>query len=194
MIILGIDPSLTGTGLAIVDTEDQLVIDTYTIVTKGKAGASLTERHERIAHIAERVIGDIALGVVSSGDWCRDRADLVVIESPSLGQARQGGTLDRHGLWWLTIHRLHTLRIPVATVTPAARAKYATGKGNAGKDEVLLAVARRYPHVAVSNNNEADALVLAAMGARWVGQPLDDMPKAHTDALAKVEWPSERAA
>lgn len=184
MIVVGIDPSLTGTGLARVDTEDQLVVQTDTIVTKGTTRDTVAERGLRIATIAERRIGDYVLGLPDS-----ERCDLAVIEAPSLGQTRQGGQLDRHGLWWLTVRRLHILGIPVAVVTPAARAKYATGKGNASKDAVLLAVARRYPHVDVTNNNEADALVLAAMGARWLGQPIDELPKVHLEAMVKVEWP-----
>lgn len=190
MIILGIDPSLTGTGLARIDTDDRLYADTVTITSKGSKGAGLPERHRRLASLAHRDIADCALGIHYADGRT---ADLVVIEAPSLGQARQGGTLDRHGLWWLLIDRLYTLRIAVATVTPAARAKYATGKGNAGKDTVLLEVARRFPHVDVQNNNEADALILAAMGARWAGTPIDEMPKTHTDALAKVEWPARLA-
>ena len=81
--------------------------------------------------------------------------------------------------------------VPVLPVPPSCRAKYATGKGNAGKDEVLLAVARRYPHAPVGGNDEADALVLAAMGARLLGEPVEDsLPKAHLDALAKLALPT----
>lgn len=192
MIVVGVDPSLTGTGIAVVDTDDVLVIATHTITSAGRKDATLTERRERIAYIAERQIGDYALGL---GDRRGEtgRADLVVIEAPSLGQARQGGQFDRHGLWWLAVHRLHTLGIPVAAVAPNARAKYATGKGNASKEQVLLAVARRYPHVAVANNNEADALALAAMGARHLSQPIDDLPQTHLEALVKVQWPPVQA-
>ena len=76
-------------------------------------------------------------------------------------------------------------------VVPASsRAKYATGRGNAGKDEVLLAVSRRYPHAPIVNNDQADAVALAAMGARLLGEPIEDsLPKTHLDALAKLAAP-----
>ncbi|NUS59160.1 MAG: hypothetical protein HOV66_30530, partial [Streptomycetaceae bacterium] len=77
----------------------------------------------------------------------------------------------------------------VVEVTTGGVKKYATGKGNAGKDEVLAAVVRRYPDVEVSNNNEADALVLRAMGCDHLGQPLAVVPQTHRAALDKVAWP-----
>lgn len=81
------------------------------------------------------------------------------------------------------------LEHPIVIITPSQRAKYATGKGNASKDAVLLAVARRYPTVEVTDNNEADALVLAAMIARLAGRPIEtSLPQTHLDALAKVRW------
>ena len=76
-------------------------------------------------------------------------------------------------------------------MTPTARAKYGTGKGNAAKDAVLAAVIRRYPAVDVTGNDEADALILAAMGARHLGIPLElsPVPGPCLDALLKVRWP-----
>ena len=68
---------------------------------------------------------------------------------------------------------------PVAEVAPALLKKYATGKGNAAKDEVLASVVRRYPQVDISGNDISDALVLAAMGARQLRTPIEtSMPVA----------------
>ena len=39
--------------------------------------------------------------------------------------------------------------------------------------------------------NQADAVALAAMGARLLGEPIEDaLPKAHLDALAKLALPT----
>lgn len=122
-------------------------------------------------------------------DYCTE-ADLVVVEQPAFSRST-GSMHDRSGLWWLAVAKLRSLDRPVVEVTPTARAKYATGKGNAGKDAVLAAVVRRYPDVEVTGNDEADALVLAAMGARWAGHPIDDPPKTHLAALEAVRWPEE---
>lgn len=186
MRVLGIGLSLTATGIAIVTADtghpweirDRTPkIEVRTIASTGRSDATLPQRRTRLQNIGDAVIA------------AAHGADIAVIESPSLGQARQGGQLDRHGLWWLVADRLIGCGIPVATVTPAGRAKYATGKGNAGKTDVLLAVDRRYPAAEITDDNQADALVLAAMGCRHMGHPIDDMPKAHVDAMDAVVWP-----
>lgn len=173
--ILGVDPSLTGTGLALLDTDDHLVIPTETVTSTGKATASTDERLERILTIVETVIYKTVA----------HKTQLAVIEAPAFSR-NNAGTWDRAGLWWLLVSRLAEARIETVTIPPTTRAKYATGRGNAGKDEVLLAVAKRYPHVDVRDNNQADSLVLAAIGAHLVGHPIDELPKSHLDALAKV--------
>lgn len=176
MIVVGVDPSLTSTGIATIDTEDRLVVPTSTIKSVGRKGDDWPTRRDRLT------------GIVRDVETHTRGADLVVVESPSLGQARQGGTLDRAGLFWLLLDRLYGHGMRVALVTPAGRAKYATGKGNAGKDSVLLAVARRYAHVDVEDNNQADSLVLALMGARALGVPVDEVPLSHRAAMGGVDW------
>jgi crossover junction endodeoxyribonuclease RuvC len=117
-------------------------------------------------------------------------ADLVVVEGPSYASTSPH-THDRAGLWWLVVGRLLNCGHRVAIAPPSSRAKYGTGKGNAGKDLVLASVVRRYPDVEVTGNDEADALLLAAMGARRLGAPIDDLPKTHLAALSGVAWPEE---
>lgn len=186
MRVLGIDPSLTATGIALVtlDSSNRLEIrdrtpriETRTLHSTGRSDATLAQRRARL--------GDITDGIIIAAHG----ADLVVIESPSLGQGRQGGQLDRHGLWWIAVERLLDSGHSLALVSPAGRAKYATGKGNASKTDVLLAADRRYPAAEIADDNQADALVLAAMGCRHLDWPIDDMPKTHVDAMAAVVWP-----
>ncbi|MDN5726076.1 MAG: hypothetical protein L0G99_09135, partial [Propionibacteriales bacterium] len=95
------------------------------------------------------------------------------------------------GLWWMIVSQLAVLGVPVVEVAPTSLKKYATGKGNAGKDEVILRSARRYGNAyPCSNNDEADAFILAAMGMRHLGHPIEDgLPQVQVDALAKVRWP-----
>lgn len=166
--VVGVDLSLQATGISD-GTRVQLV------KSKGTKTATLDQRRARLESICDQVV------IACAG------ADLVVIEGPSFGQARQGGQHDRAGLWWLVVSALGER---VVEVPPATLKTYATGKGNAGKDEVLAAVVRRYPAVDVGDNNTADALVLAAMGLRHHGWPIDDMPLTHLRAMAKVAWPS----
>jgi len=118
-------------------------------------------------------------------------ADLVVVEGPAFrGAGNETGHHQRAGLWWLVLEAIDARSIPWAQVPPACLKRYATGKGNASKDEVLAAVIRRFPAVEVAGNDEADALVLAAMGADHLGCPMVEMPAAHRTGLAKVAWPA----
>lgn len=178
-VVVGLDLSLTSTGYAVIDADNTPHVRTGTIVSKGAKDATLRQRSDRSRSLLRKVL-DVAL-----------RADLVVIEGPSFGQSRQSGTHDRAGLWWLVVDELlHSgLSAEVVEVPPATLKTYATGKGNASKDQVLAAVVRRYIQVDVAGNDDADALVLAAMGARFLGQPIDDMPQTHLRAMEKVAWP-----
>jgi Holliday junction resolvasome RuvABC endonuclease subunit len=117
--------------------------------------------------------------------------DLVAIEGPSYGnqgQGRQAGHHERAGLWWIIRCALATRDIPVAVVPPATLKRYATGRGTADKASMVLAAARHFSWYE-GTEDEADALMLAAMAADHLGEPIAAMPAANRAALDKVEWP-----
>jgi crossover junction endodeoxyribonuclease RuvC len=186
MIVTGLDLSLTSTGVATINTiTGGVVVDRVTSTapdngrdTKGKKlPPRLVDRTARLHSLRMRIV-----------DLARN-ADLVVVEGPSYGSTT-GSQHDRSGLWWLVVHRLHVLDPKVAEVPPANRMKYATGKARTDKDVVLAAVVRRYAEVEVTSNDEADALILAAMGARWLGSPIEaSLPASHLQAMSGVRWP-----
>lgn len=168
-VVVGLDLSLTATGIASTKGWSETLKPTG------------MRAHQRLAWLHAALRMHIPATV-----------DLVVVEGPAYSrQAGQSGHHERAGLWWLITHRLLWGRdVPFAVAPPTSRARYATGRGNAGKDEVLLACDRRFGHlIAADDNNAADAVVLAAMGADWLGHPLVDMPAANRKALDGVEWP-----
>jgi crossover junction endodeoxyribonuclease RuvC len=167
--VLGLDLSLTSTGMAVIGDGD---VKLHRIQSAKLAG------HERI---------DRLRGCVRT--WAQDKT-LVVIEGPSFGSPNKQHELG--GLWWIITRMLWRAGQPYAVVAPAQLKRYAAGKGNAGKDEVLAAVVRRYPMADVDGNDVADALVLAAMGADHLGCPLATVPQAHRAVLAGVKWPQTR--
>ncbi|MGX1809732.1 hypothetical protein ACWIGI_28760 [Nocardia sp. NPDC055321] len=99
--------------------------------------------------------------------------------------------MDRHGLWWLIYDTLAEQGHWVIAVPPPNRAKYATGRGNAGKDAVLAAAVRRYPAIdIIINNNIADAVILMAIGCRLLGEPIDEpLPATNLAALERLWLP-----
>lgn len=167
-IVRGLDLSLTGAGVAGAGWAQ-------TLGSKGKRTDTYAMRRARLHRLAGRIVEAVG------------PCDLAVVEGPSYG-SRGAGTWDRAGLWWLVVDALAAREVPVAVVTPSARAKYATGDGRAGKQAVLDAAAVRYG-VALRDDNQADAMVLCAMGHDWLDEPLATVPDRHRAALARVEWP-----
>ena len=171
--VLGIDLSLTSTGLARVHCQESGVsVSTMRLKPAVKG-------HDRLDLIVDTVTA-----------WALP-VDYVALEGPSYG-SQSSSYHQLAGLWWLVRHELWTMRVPTAVMAPQARAKYATGRGNSGKDEVLAAVIRRYAiplEVDVPGNDVADALVLAAMAARHLGRAVEEkVPEVNAEALAKVQW------
>lgn len=177
--VMGLDLSLTATGVArAYNGRIQLA---GTIKTAGHKGDDLAQREARLTKIRHLVMADVL-----SFD-----PELVVIEAPSYGSVH-GAQHDRSGLWWLIVQGVFRAGYPVATVSPNGRAKYGTGRGNAPKDEVLAAVLRRYASydLVIPDNNAADAVLLAAMGSRYLGHLIEDnLPVKNLDAMAGAYWP-----
>ena len=180
MIVVGLDLSLTMTGIACNHDADPMGW-LWRVRSKGTKADTLDERAQRLGNLAHRIIGDVTQRLDAV-------PDLVVVEAPAFAQV-SGSHHDRSGLWWLVVEPLCALVCPVVEVPPTTLKKYATGKGNASKDEVLAAIIRRYPMCNPLDNNEADALALMAMGLDHLGEPLADVPAVNRQALDAVHWP-----
>lgn len=171
--VCGLDISLTGTGIATLG-------GTARVPTKGRRRDTLLERHTRMRHITDRVLEEV--GVV----------DLACVEGPVSYTTPGGSTWDRGGLWWRIVGALLEREIPVAVIPPTSRAKYATGNGGSRKTAVLEAARHRYGAI-LESDDEADALILRAMGLDWLEQPLTEVPAGHRAALAGCQWPDREA-
>ncbi|TXS13394.1 hypothetical protein EAO71_35740 [Streptomyces sp. ms191] len=164
-LVIGLDLSLTSTGIAGVDWADAI--------------KPRQKGHMRLSWIRCEIADRIRL------------ADLVVVEGPSYKHGHEAGAHERAGLWWLVTHDLWRRDLPYAVCPPAQRAMYATGKGNAGKGEVRDGV-RTWFGVecdGAARYDMADAVSMAALGAHWLGYPVADLPDTHTRALNGVQWP-----
>lgn len=171
MRVIGIDPSLTATGVA--DADGGL----HTIASKPDDG-TVADRARRIAtitaHLRPHRLTD---------------AHLVVIEGPAFSRQGQAGVHLRAGLWWRIVGLLHSAGVPVAEVSPSALKKYATGKGNADKSDMRMALYKR-AGLDVSSDDEVDAWWLRQMGLAHLGDPdAVPLPQTHLSALDKVVWP-----
>ncbi|MGI6878795.1 crossover junction endodeoxyribonuclease RuvC [Microbacterium sp. gxy059] len=171
-IYVGLDLSLSSTGIA-------TITSAFTTVARVKtkpAGSSSRDKANRL----DRIIGLIRAEIPRTDDT------VVAVEGPAFASNDRGAHM-RGGLWWMVRSMLEDDALDVLVIPPSNVKKYATGRGNAGKDEVLAATIRRYPDVDITGNDEADAYVLAAMAARYTGHPIEaSLPEAHLAAMKGV--------
>ena len=183
--VVGLDLSLTKTGIADEDGTRTLSPGV------GRVGP------ERLDWFRDRIVKEIH-GADTSGPRCFDcflptiygrHPGLVVLEGYSLGTARQQSHAHALGeLGGIVRWTLWDLGIPYVDVSPATLKKYATGKGNAGKDAVLIAAVKRL--APVGDNNQADAWWLRAIGMDALGVPVVEMPKVNREALKGLVLPA----
>lgn len=165
-VVYGVDLSLSATGIAGPAGET-------TIAPAGLVGA------ERLDFIRREVARYVSI------------SDLVVVEGYAYGRANQAhqlgelGGLIRWELWRTNVEHL--------IVPPTKLKTYATGAGNAGKDQVLASAIRRLGYGG-HDHNEADALWLRALGMDLLGHPLVELPQNHRRALDGLETPDAVAS
>lgn len=171
--VLGLDLSITATGYA----------DGYgygTIATKA------TDGDRRLNAIAAMIEDLLTTDTDSPGGPRIDRIGLVVIEGPVLRSQAAIGLAMLHGV---IRSRLMDWGIPYALVPPATLKKYATGRGNATKTDMALALYKRVQRE-LADDNQVDAFWLRAMGMDHLGAPPVILPAANRAAMDKVRWPS----
>lgn len=167
MRITGLDFSLTRSGLAVVEPGGVLV--SATIEPPAKLGTG----HRRLRYLYTG-IREFTYG-----------SDVLVMEGAAYG--RNNSQHKMGGGWWVISHVLWLDNPDMVRVTipPPNIKKYMTGNSQAGKDEMLIAVMKRIENCPVANNDEADALALAAMGADKLGWPLAVVPKEQRAQLSQ---------
>jgi len=127
--------------------------------------------------------------------WIRDQVlrlaglcDLVVLEGFSYG-SKGKAVFDIAGMGWVVRAALFEAGVTMVEVAPASLKKYATGRGNAKKAEVLVEAVRRLGYEG-HDDNVADALWLLHMALSHYGLPgAVQVPQNHKVALAGVRWP-----
>lgn len=168
MRLTSLDLSLTASGVA--RWAPGADVQTTTVSPPGLRGV------ERLQWILRKVMGLVC------------NSDLVIVEGYAYARANQAHQIGELG--GVIRLALYTRRIPYVEVAPSALKKVATGKGNAGKELVLVEAVKRLGYDG-ADNNVADALWLLEMARIHYGLPgAADLPKVHLVGLAKVSWPS----
>jgi Holliday junction resolvasome RuvABC endonuclease subunit len=181
--VVGIDLSLTSTGVAACDP-DTGAMYAVAVRSTGHANDPLTVKAARASAMAADIVAAV--------DACHPF--LVVIESAYFNTGATDNSAHRRaGLWWMVVCELSG-RYPVAEVTPAGLKKFVTGSGSASKEAREMAVASRFGADVLgervgSADDRADAAGLAAMGGYAAGYDTFDRTAARNAAVQAVQWP-----
>jgi Holliday junction resolvasome RuvABC endonuclease subunit len=152
MIVLGLDLSLTGTGMCVVESnagDGKGLLATINTTAK-------TRTEDRLISI-RRTIAQASNG-----------ADAAIIEGLSYGSVG-GAQAERSALHWMVRVDLYQLGVPYVIVTPMSLKKFVCGTAKAEKSMMIREVFRRW-NVEAKNDNEADAAALAHLGLVYYGQ------------------------
>jgi crossover junction endodeoxyribonuclease RuvC len=160
--VLGLDLSLTSTGVAHCDGS----ADTWQVKLLGA---------DRLISLRDRLVSLLDA-----------RVDLAVIEGYAFGRPNQASHIGELGGVVRVTLREHN--VPFVAVPPSSVKRYATGQGNASKEQMLVAAVKRLGYEGASND-EADALWLRAMALDHYGEPVTTVPVEHRAGLSKIEWP-----
>ncbi|MGD9989397.1 hypothetical protein [Pseudonocardia sp.] len=189
--VLGLDPSLTGFGVARY-TETQR-IDTWV------KGTDSLPKDAPILASSARIEVLYRWLFRSEANLVNANTVLAIVEEPlkaTHGGAGLGKPIERHWLFGRIIDGFRLRDIPVAVINPTWVKMYIAGHGRADKGTVKRAVAASWPGQGLGRigDNEADAVTLAAMGADWLGWDgpwLDG--RRGVDWLKKANWPERES-
>lgn len=165
MIIAGIDPSLTSSGVSING-------ETRVISSRERGVRRLAEIRDKFSEL-----------------FIYSRTTHAVIEGYSFASRNsQAHSIGEMGGVIRVL--MFDFCIPFVEIPPTSRAKFATGRGNASKGEVISAISAKTGLVfaGASGNDECDAWVLEQMALAHLGISEYSWTKDQMSALDKIDW------
>ena len=159
--IVGLDLSLNSAGLAKIRADGSGLWESMAITVGACPKEPMWDRYDLVAKAVMQEVG--VHDVVFIEDYAFGRRDTLTL------LAELGGIV-RYMLWKKTGH--WPFSIPISSLK-----KFATGSGSAKKEDIKLALYKKH-RLEFKTNDEADALVLAQVGALMLGFgcPVPDRP------------------
>jgi crossover junction endodeoxyribonuclease RuvC len=177
--IVALDLSLTATGIATTHDSHGMPRLACRTVTPRRYPTPTAIDHRRLNE---------TFAAVSTAVKCRPQ--LVVIEWLPAFTGHGDATLRLAELHGALKHWMWSRDLRYVDVLPQHLKQYATGKGNASKQQVREAVTARYGRLLhIGTEDEADAVALLASALDAYGQPLAEVPAFNRRALASTTWP-----
>jgi len=164
--VMGIDPSLTSTGIAVI-SGGSLYVQNITTKAKGMG---------RLAFLRDTIMDRVEI----------TKPDIIMLEGYSFA-SRGRGTFSLGELGGVLRLALYEADQPVHVLSPNSLKLFVTGKGNANKTAVSLALMKRWK-VELDQEDQADATGLALAAAYHLMPALEPtVPEAQLKALEKSE-------
>jgi Holliday junction resolvasome RuvABC endonuclease subunit len=165
MNIMGLDLSLTSTGISVNGI-------TSVIATTFKGA-------QRLSTISAAVIDLVNTHHI----------DIVIIEGYSFA-SRNSQAHSIGELGGAVRMRLWENKTPFIDVPPTCRAKFATGRGNAAKTEVMSSISAKTGRVFSGKGADdmCDAWILEEICRTKLGNPSHEWSAAQLSALDKIDW------
>ena len=165
MNLMGLDLSLTSTGYC---------INGESFIIKPK-----TKGAERLSSISNLILRAAV----------EKNVDLVLIEGYAFG-ARNSQSHSIGELGGAVRMKLWESGIPFIDIPPTCRAKFATGKGNASKNEVISSISAKTGIVWAGSGADdmCDAWILEQMAIAKLGISRYDWTQLQLSALDSIEW------
>jgi crossover junction endodeoxyribonuclease RuvC len=152
--ILGLDISLTATGVVIIEDDTLIFSDTIKTKPGGKKPSDEVKRLQKILDSINKIIDEHS-------------PELVVIEGLAFMAKNTTALVQLAGLNYMIRCELVDRKLKFLIVAPTTLKRFITGKGNAQKDHMMLEVYKQYGH-ALTDNNVCDAFALSRVGLAMV--------------------------
>lgn len=180
--VVGLDPSLSSFGVAII-TRDGLSTARIQTAPRSFEGQNKTKLDSRITRL-EYIVRNVLDYVVPA------RPKLIAIEGYSYAAKNSRSIISLAELGGALRRELVAI-YPVVEISPAVLKKFATGRGNADKAAVRVAIFKRWKFEA-PDDDQADAFVLAKIAQAAIDRPTaGKLAGFQKTIIAELELPQE---
>lgn len=170
---IGIDLSLTGTGIVVL--QDGKILEHALIKSKPVGDLPINEL-KRI----QKIVNDIEVIVI------KYPLDIAVIENLAFGVRNATALTQLAGLNYFTRAMLSSKDIKFVLVAPTSLKKFVTSNGAAKKDMMMMETYKRWG-VTMMNDNEADAYGLSQVGLALLGGNSKNTTKIQEEVINLIK-------
>jgi len=172
MTTLGLDLSLTNTGVCILSEKEHVLRN----IKSKPQGDTPVDELLRI----KGILSDIE-DIITDGEY---EIELVAIEGLAFMARNTTALVQLSALNYLTRNLLYEYNKPFVIVAPTSLKKFITGKGVAPKDTMMLEVYKRY-NTSILDNNTCDAFALAQCAMAFTKG--EKLPKYQEEVIALLD-------